>query len=99
MEKTRIRYTKQENGIMVSKEMLAKEAMVIALIDPVTMSFKIKTKDGTVLGQGAATKMAYVQKMIKKELKELGVKFFDEVRNVLEEVETKTEGDKNESES
>lgn len=98
MEQTRLRFTKQSNGIMVSKEMLAKEAIVIVLIDPVTMSFKIRTKEGAVLGQGAATKLAYVQKMIKKELKVMGVKFYDEVRGNVE-IETKQEGDKNESES
>ncbi len=94
MEQTRIRYTKRGDGILISKEMLSKSGGVVAMIDSETVSFKIKkTEDNSVLGQGAAKNLAYVKKMIKSELKALGVQFLDEVR------EHKTEGEENGVES
>ncbi len=81
-EIVRVRYTKQENGVLISKEMLGNEHVITVKINSPTLAWKLVDKQGVVLNEGNAKTMADVKKHVKTALKGFGVKFLNELRTV-----------------
>ena len=91
---TRVRYTKKDNTL-TSKKMLGSANTITVNIDLDTLSYALVSGSGELLTMGAAKNLPAVKRMVKTQLRNFGVKFMDEVRNVvgddLEEVEEKVE--------
>lgn len=89
----RIRYVKQENGLLVSKPMLGKEHIVTVTIQPANMKFQLHNKLGLLLTEGTAKTIPLLKSAAKAALKSAGVLFLDEVRERKDKSsETKEEG-------
>lgn len=77
---TRIRY-KEENGIMTSvTPLLAKTMMVKVVINLIEMSFVVYDDEGLPISGGSTTSKQKILNEVKKEIKNLGVLFHDEIR-------------------
>lgn len=83
MEKvTRIRYTKTEGGLLVSKPMLASSGVITVTLDPSTNTYKVHSNGNATepVDTGGADSLVKLKLMVKAKVKEMGVVFFDEVR-------------------
>lgn len=77
---TRIRY-KEENGVMTSvTPLLAKTMMVKVVINLIEMSFVVYDDEGLPISGGSTTSKQKILNEVKKEIKNLGVLFHDEIR-------------------
>lgn len=77
---TRLRYQRKDEITLVTNELLGTEFTVRAEIDESTKSYKIVTKDNAILNYGAAKSLNEVKKLVKINLRSLGVRFLEEVR-------------------
>jgi hypothetical protein len=83
--KTRIRYTKQADGKLLSKEFFptTKHNNVKVLLDPSKLSFEVVTLESNeVVASGSANDLAMLKKAAKESLKQLGIVFATESRDV-----------------
>ena len=79
-ELTRVRYTRTDNGFLVSKELLGVEHVITVTVDTKSMVYKLVNKQDKVLFMGEGKDLALIKKAVKESLKSYGVKFLDEVR-------------------
>lgn len=79
-EITRVRYRKQENGMLLSSEMMGKEYIVIARIDTKSLVWNITSKEGKLLVDGVGKELSVIKKEVKKSLKGVGVVFLTDLR-------------------
>lgn len=77
---TRIRYVNRE-GVLVSKSMVAGSEAVVVTINTLTRTMTLDTVSGKNLFSATSTSVAKLKNLAKKELKNIGVVFSDEVRN------------------
>jgi hypothetical protein len=83
--KTRIRYTKQSDGKLLSKEFFptTSHGNVKVALDVLGKSFKVlDLETNKEVSSGSANDLAMLKKAAKEELKSLGVVFATESRNV-----------------
>lgn len=78
----RVRYLKDSNGNLVSKEnMLAGNIVVNVLIDPKRFSWSVSNREnGDILLQGTEVSLVMAKLKAKATLKSIGVLFDDEIR-------------------
>lgn len=78
---TRVRY-KNVDGTLVSKEMMGSAFVITAEIyQDLSWSLK-RMHEEKVLCTGKSDNLAAAKRAVKQELKEFGVQFLDEVRNI-----------------
>ncbi len=77
---TRIRYNKTVNNTLSSKEILLNHDTVVITLNPMNTSFVVTDSKGLVVSQGTTNTMSNLKKIVKNELKKLGMVFGDEVR-------------------
>lgn len=81
MKPTRLRFKKNQDGLLQSNvryETL--HDLLVVYIDQTKVRYYIKNQDGVLKASGAGRTKGEILPQIKKDLKELGVKFVDEVR-------------------
>lgn len=85
-EKCRIRYFRQENGELVTKDFMANDIPIKGLMNELTRSCSITNlTTGNTMVTFTANSLLECKKEMKTQFKKLGVNFFDEVRNKLKE--------------
>ena len=76
----RIRYTRNENGTLVSKPIEASGEIYTVSLIPSELTFVVVNSLGAIVAKDTATTLARTKIAAKKAMQSLGVSFFDELR-------------------
>ena len=80
---TRITYKTQENGTLINKYPILMDTQFIGIeIHPLNTMAYVFNNGGEVMNQLTASTLPLLKIKIKKYLKDSGVKFGDEIRNI-----------------
>lgn len=83
----RLRYTKNESGNLVTKDILVGKDLVKVTLYTSEYRYEVTSSTGETVSQGTAANFQELKKQAKLSLKELGVSFDDEVRTSKFKVE------------